>query len=32
MIDIKMSEGIPADYLYAKFDKLLIDLEKWTNL
>ncbi len=28
MIDIKMSEGIPADYLYAKFDKLLIDLEK----
>lgn len=28
MIDIKMSEGIPADYLYAKFDELLIDLEK----
>lgn len=28
MIDIKMSDGIPADYLYAKFDKLLIDLEK----
>ena len=28
MIDIKMSEGIPADYLYTKFDKLLIDLEK----
>lgn len=28
MIDIKMSEGIPADYLYTKFDELLIDLEK----
>lgn len=28
MIDIKMSDGIPADYLYTKFDDLLIDLEK----
>lgn len=28
MIDIKMGEGIPADYLYTKFDELLIDLEK----
>ena len=28
MIDIKMIEGIPADYLYTKFDELLIDLEK----
>lgn len=28
MIDTKMTEGIPADYLYSKFDELLIDLEK----
>ena len=28
MIDIKMNEDIPADYLYAKFDELLIQLEK----
>lgn len=28
MIKIKMNEGIPADYLYSKFDELLIDLEK----
>lgn len=28
MIDIKMGEGIPADYLYTKFDELLINLEK----
>ena len=28
MIDIKVSKGIPADYLYSKFDELLIDLEK----
>lgn len=28
MIDIKMNEGVPADYLYQKFDELLIDLEK----
>lgn len=25
MIDIKMNEGVPADYLYQKFDELLID-------
>lgn len=28
MIDIKLNKGIPADYLYSKFDELLIDLEK----
>ena len=28
MIEIKMNEGVPADHLYAKFDELLIDLEK----
>ena len=28
MIDIKMNKGIPADYLYSKFDELLINLEK----
>ena len=28
MLDIKMNKGIPADYLYQKFDELLIDLEK----
>ncbi|MBQ5732591.1 MAG: hypothetical protein IIV59_05515, partial [Selenomonadaceae bacterium] len=28
MIDIKMNGGIPADYLYTKFDNLLITLEK----
>lgn len=28
MIDIKINEGIPADYLYSKFDELLIELEK----
>lgn len=28
MIDIKINKGIPADYLYSKFDELLIDLEK----
>lgn len=28
MIDIKLNKGIPADYLYLKFDELLIDLEK----
>lgn len=28
MIDIKLNKGIPADYLYTKFDELLIDLEK----
>lgn len=28
MIDIKMKKGIPADYLFSKFDELLIDLEK----
>lgn len=28
MIKIKMNEGTPADYLYSKFDNLLIDLEK----
>lgn len=28
MIDIKINKGIPADYLYQKFDELLIDLEK----
>ena len=28
MIRIKMNEGTPADYLYSKFDDLLIDLEK----
>ena len=28
MIRIKMDEGTPADYLYSKFDNLLIDLEK----
>lgn len=28
MIDIKTNKGIPADYLYSKFDDLLIDLEK----
>lgn len=28
MIDIKLNNGIPADYIYSKFDELLIDLEK----
>lgn len=28
MIDIKMNGGIPADYLYTKFDNMLITLEK----
>lgn len=28
MIRIKMNDGTPADYLYSKFDDLLIDLEK----
>lgn len=28
MIKIKMNEGVPADYLYSKFDELLINLEK----
>lgn len=28
MIDIKINKGFPADYLYSKFDELLIDLEK----
>lgn len=28
MIEMKMNEEVPADYLYSKFDELLIDLEK----
>ncbi len=32
MIDIKMNEGIPANYLYTKCNELQIDLEKWANL
>lgn len=28
MIDIKLDGGVPADYLYDKFDNMLIDLDK----
>ena len=28
MIDIKLDGGVPADYLYDKFDNMLIELDK----
>ena len=28
MMDMKLNNELPADYLYSKFDELMIDLEK----